>query len=618
MNGIVARLVAERIALLRSFRATGVALLLAVVLVSVVGSLVPALTATAVAWLVSRVQQGDGSADLAILYAPLTLFAVVLVLGNAAEAAREPLYHLTRMRIDGAHRRSLSELITAAPTIGALEGPQAQTLIREAKADPDNWTQRTPADGALAQLRLLASGIGLAGSCVVLTRYAWWPVPLLVLSAFTFRFFLHRHALRWYRQAQRGLGQALHGDAWEAAITSPSEGKDARVFGFGDWAVDRMLHHVRGTFEPVWGLGNGFVARLLPQTLVVVVPLGVVYTMVASSAASGTTSVAVTTAVLAAGWSLFQILGNDDARELIGATACLAALDELRDLLSQDSLEPRKSAPPAAIETCSPPLVRFDRVSFAYPRTERQVLDGLDLEIRPGELLAVVGMNGAGKSTLIKLLAGLYRPTAGSICADGTELADLGPEWRRRISVVFQDFVRYQLPAADNVTLGRPGAAVDPGVLDAVAREAGLDAVVADLPDGWQTPLSRSRSGGVDLSGGQWQQVAHARALYAVRMGAKIVVLDEPTAHLDVGTETEVFQQLTSALHDTSVVLISHRLSTVRRAHRIVLLEDGRISESGTHAELMRLGGSYARMFSLQAERFRQGHDDRIEEGELI
>jgi ATP-binding cassette subfamily B protein len=239
--------------------------------------------------------------------------------------------------------------------------------------------------------------------------------------------------------------------------------------------------------------------------------------------------------------------------------------------------------------------------------------------MRPGELLAIVGVNGAGKSTLIKLLAGLYEPTSGRVTADGVDIADLGPTaWRTRLAVVFQDFVRYHLSAADNVSLGNAAAEMSRGAVVAAARDAGLDKVVDGLPNGWDTPLARARTGGVDLSGGQWQQVALARALYAVRTGARVLVLDEPTAHLDVRTERDVFARLTAHRGDASVVLISHRLSTVRQADRIALIGDGRVAEAGTHDELMAARGPYATMFAIQAQRFQRGYDDRMEEGDIV
>jgi ATP-binding cassette subfamily B protein len=264
--------------------------------------------------------------------------------------------------------------------------------------------------------------------------------------------------------------------------------------------------------------------------------------------------------------------------------------------------------------------VRFEGVGFSYPESTRPVLRGLDLEIKPGELLAVVGLNGAGKSTMTKILAGLYEPVAGRVTVDGADIRDLGYEaWRTRLSVVFQDFVKYPLSARENIVLGRRG--LQGGDLDAAleqaARDSGFDQVLKRLPLGWDTPLSKTREHGVDLSGGQWQQVALARALFAVRNGAQVLVLDEPTAHLDVRTEFEVFARLADVAGHASVVLISHRLSTVRQADRIVLLDGGRIVESGSHDELIELGGGYAAMFAVQAERFRSGFEDVLEEGEL-
>jgi ATP-binding cassette subfamily B protein len=243
-------------------------------------------------------------------------------------------------------------------------------------------------------------------------------------------------------------------------------------------------------------------------------------------------------------------------------------------------------------------------VRFGYPGADRTVLDGLDLDIRPGETLALVGLNGAGKTTIGKLLAGLYEPDAGRITIDGLDLHHIGVvAWRRRLAVLFQDFLRYELPVRDNVTLGRPDPA-DDTELHAAATDAGLAGLIDDLPHGWDTPLAPGRSGGVDLSGGQWQRVALARALFAVRGGADVLVLDEPTAHLDVGTEAEVLRQVARVGRHASVVLISHRLSTVRRADRIVLIEHGRVTESGTHRELLAADGSYARLFRLQAQQF--------------
>jgi ATP-binding cassette subfamily B protein len=254
-------------------------------------------------------------------------------------------------------------------------------------------------------------------------------------------------------------------------------------------------------------------------------------------------------------------------------------------------------------------------VSFQYPGTSASVLDELSLEIRPGELLAVVGANGAGKSTLIKLLSGLYRPTGGRITVDGADIWQTGiGRWRRRITVVFQEFAKYHLSLAANISLtADTGTEQHRVALSEAVEQAGLSDVVARMPGGLDTPLARTRSGGIDLSGGQWQQVILARALYAVRAGARLLVLDEPTAHLDVRSESELFDRLARQKGDLSVVLISHRLSTVRTADRIVLIDGGRISECGTHEELMALKGQYAHMFTIQAERFSTDSDGQLE-----
>ncbi|WP_234402176.1 ABC transporter ATP-binding protein, partial [Thermobifida halotolerans] len=245
--------------------------------------------------------------------------------------------------------------------------------------------------------------------------------------------------------------------------------------------------------------------------------------------------------------------------------------------------------------------IRFRDVTFVYPGMSSPVLDGLDLTIPAGGSLAVVGVNGAGKSTLVKLLCRLYDPVSGTIEVDGTDLRDLDLEsWRRRISAIFQDFIRYELPLKDNVA---PLGATPEEVLEALAT-----AGAAGLRD-LQTVLSPGYENGTDLSGGQWQRIALARVMCAVRQGAGVVVLDEPTAQLDVRGEAEVFDRVLEATEGCTTILISHRFSTVRRADRICVVDQGRVVELGSHDELMALKGTYARLFELQAARFNEEQD---------
>jgi ATP-binding cassette subfamily B protein len=207
-----------------------------------------------------------------------------------------------------------------------------------------------------------------------------------------------------------------------------------------------------------------------------------------------------------------------------------------------------------------------------------------------------VGQNGAGKTTLAKLLCRLYDPQSGAVEIDGVDLRELDVDsWRRRLAAVFQDFIRFEPPLRDNVA---PAGADDEAILAALAGAGALDLAGPD------TPLARGYRGGTELSGGQWQRVTLARALCAVRLGAGVVLLDEPTAQLDVRGETEIFERILAATRHCTTILISHRFSTVRQADRICVLEHGRVIELGSHDELMALGGRYRTMFDLQAQRF--------------
>jgi ABC-type multidrug transport system fused ATPase/permease subunit len=245
--------------------------------------------------------------------------------------------------------------------------------------------------------------------------------------------------------------------------------------------------------------------------------------------------------------------------------------------------------------------IRFRNVTFAYPGGA-PVLDTFDLSIPAGSSLAIVGQNGAGKTTLAKLLCRLYDPQSGAIEIDGVDLRELSLDsWRERITAVFQDFIRFELPLRDNVA---PAGAPDAVVLQALESAGAANLASLD------TVLARGYDQGTDLSGGQWQRIALARALSAVQLGAGLVLLDEPTAQLDVRGEAEIFDRILAATRQCTTILISHRFSTVRHADRICVLEHGRVIELGTHDELMAKGGRYRTMFDLQAQRFTAVEDE--------
>ncbi|MCB0629970.1 MAG: ABC transporter ATP-binding protein [Saprospiraceae bacterium] len=243
---------------------------------------------------------------------------------------------------------------------------------------------------------------------------------------------------------------------------------------------------------------------------------------------------------------------------------------------------------------------RFDNVSFRYPGTERWAIRDLSFHLQPGEKLALVGENGAGKTTLVKLLARLYEPTEGRILLDGVDLRDYDlASLRDNIGIIFQDYMRFQFRAGENIAVGNIGMIEDAELIETSARKSLADTVIEELPERYQQMLGRRFADGVELSGGQWQKIALARAYMR---DAQLLILDEPTSALDARAEHEVFQRFADLIEDKNAVLISHRFSTVRMADRILFLENGQLLELGSHEELLAMNGKYAELFHLQAQ----------------
>jgi ATP-binding cassette subfamily B protein len=277
----------------------------------------------------------------------------------------------------------------------------------------------------------------------------------------------------------------------------------------------------------------------------------------------------------------------------------------LDDLFSFLALEPRIR--PAAGARAVPVPIRtgfvFENVGFRYPGSETWAVRGLDFALAPGERLALVGENGAGKTTLVKLLAGLHEPQRGRICIDGCDLRTLDTNaWHQRLAAIFQDFGRYALTARENIGWGAPDHLDDEEGIRRSAERAGVWPVIDRLPKGLDTTLSRQFTEGADASGGEWQRIAIARALFAVEHGATVLVLDEPTAQLDARAEADIYDRFLQLTRGVTSVVISHRFSTIRRADRIVVLDRSRIVEAGSHDGLMSFGGHYATLFRAQAD----------------
>jgi ABC-type multidrug transport system fused ATPase/permease subunit len=385
-----------------------------------------------------------------------------------------------------------------------------------------------------------------------------------------------------------------HADYAYRLAVGPSSAKELRMFGLADWTVDRFSARRQQLFDLQQAATRLRERPLALCMLLVTVANVVVFTSLALSAADGRLSLGsvVVYAQVAVGTSLIAFGGLNWA--LDGAAAPVAAVLRLAGSTARVGALSRRGELPA---TGMPAReIRFRDVGFGYPGAGRPVFDGLDLTIPAGSSLAIVGQNGAGKTTLAKLLCRLYDPTSGTIEVDGIDLRDLDvAAWRSRVTAVFQDFIHFDLSLRDNVA---PGGASD-GDITAALAAAGAEAL-AEL----DTALSKQYDGGVDLSGGQWQRIALARALCAVRQGAGLVLLDEPTAQLDVRGEAVIFERVLAATRGVTTILVSHRFSTVRHADRICVVEHGRVVEVGSHDELMAAAGRYRTMFDLQAKRF--------------
>lgn len=385
---------------------------------------------------------------------------------------------------------------------------------------------------------------------------------------------------------------------------TPDAAKEVRMFGLSGWLRDRFHGEWEASMAPAWVMARAGASRTAAMGIADSALWLTVGWLLIDAAQSGSLAVARVVVTLQALAATSSIGAPSDSDQVLAEGARRiplhrAAVRELRHLA-----EPSSTETPIAVDGPRE-SIEFRDVTFAYPGTSRNVLDGFNLRIESGQSLAVVGVNGAGKSTFVKLLAGLHRPQGGHVLIDGKKLEDLDQRaWQRNVAAIFQNFVRYPLSLAENVGIGAPEYQRDSVRLVAVAARAGADSLEQVLPHGWSTILDRQFALGAELSGGQWQRVGLARALFAVECGAKVLVLDEPSAALDVRAEAELYERFLDLTTGVTSVVISHRFSTVRRAARIIVLDEGSVVEDGSHDELMALGGRYARMFRIQAERY--------------
>ena len=554
----------------------------------------------------------------------LVVLAGAITLGASALDPAAGLLHaqLTDQLTREMQTRILRK-VNALPDISSFENADFYNALQRAQSDagyrPINVV------GGLAQL--LRSTVGLLSMLGVLIGLQ--PLLALAVAALAVPGVLLQFRGQYdnYAITAVGVPEIRRMRHFAEVLTWKEYAKEVRLFGLGDHFLGHYLDEFRTFHDRFFRVRVDHLRRDLPTSVVTSVGHWGIYAYLVALTLSRSLSLGGLALYSEAIWQaharLVALTG-----QLSGMYADLLFVGQLFDFLDAPaamSIRPAAEAVPVPA-----PLrrgIELRQVSFAYPGTDRPVLDRLDLRIRPGECVALVGENGAGKTTLVKLLGRLYDPTEGAIFVDGTDLKDVDLDgWRSQMGAIFQDFCCYHLPARTNIGLGHLPQLDDLGAVQRAAERGGAATLIEGLADGYDTLLGRwltpAGTEGADLSGGEWQRVALSRAFMRAPggdrgggdaggghdggyRGAQLLILDEPTASLDTQGEYDVYTRFRELTRNRATLLISHRFSTVKMADRIVVLEGGRIIEEGTHAELVALGGTYADLYEKQAAHYR-------------
>jgi ATP-binding cassette subfamily B protein len=529
----------------------------------------------------------------------LIIFAVSALLNTVRNITQQLLQNSVSMRIQLMVMEKAASL-----DLQFYEDPASYDLLRRAQNDSIN----RPVLMIATAFGLLQTILTLGTMVALLFGVSWILAAVVIISPIPAFIADTRYGWRGYNIARWGSRLLRRMTYMVNLVTTDSFAKEVKLFGLGQYFIERYRLIANAFYDSqrsqvlrryMTGFALGNLSTIVTSAT---------YLYIALQAIAGRLSLgsltAYTQAAIQVQNSIQSVLGG-----FSGMYEHNLYLNNLVELMAKEPSMP-VAVHPVPVPQPLRGEIRFEHVSFAYPGAEKTAVTDLTFTVKAGETLAVVGRNGAGKTTLFKLICRLYDPSEGRILIDGIDLRDFEPdEVRRQIGAMFQDYVDYQATASENIGLGNVPEIANRDAVVTASREAGSDEMISVLPDGYDTALGKWFDAGVNLSGGEWQKVALARAF--MREDARILLLDEPTSALDAQAEYDLFERLRSLTHGRTAVYISHRFSTVRRADRIIFLEHGRLVEEGTHEELMRLNGRYARLFRMQAAAY-TGEDIEI------
>ncbi len=547
-------------------------------------------------------QQLRASGDVGLAIGAGVGIAVSIVVLQQAMAFRAPLTARVTSSVDGHIRQRVRHLASEVLPFAVVESAGFQTDTSRA-CDPGavTWRSRTPGAAAIGQLWLVFRILSAVALGIVIAIFNPLVAVVALVGAFVIRAIVRREWVGYFRIVDDNAPLGREADDIEAMFTEPRYAREFAVFGFGPWLTEQWrTRQVAATEQGYRALVKIAREQWLTGCIAFVLAVAAFGLLGLDAAAGRLSAPQLAVAMVAVAGALGMSSMGWEAWDIDYGLSAVRAYDRIEALGAAQAGRPASKSEIAGASSSAPEVV-LDRVAFGYEG--RPVLRSVSLDLIPGERLAIVGRNGAGKSTLTKLISGLYEPEAGEIRFGGMPASSAaGRGLVSSVAIMNQDALRLPLDVRMNVTLGAPAS--DDEVWEALTL-AGLGEAFRQRGITLSTPLW-STTGATDLSGGQWQRLTLARAILSARRGKRVLILDEPTSQYDVRGEAEFYNTVMAGLPGVTVVLITHRLSTVRRADRIALLEDGAISEIGSHQQLMRLGGGYAAMFRAQADRFRE------------